>query len=256
MNNRNLIISIIVIVLVVVGIWGALRLSKNEQTANQQSNNENTEQTMEDTKQNADATNQEVANTEPVPSTVGCKRNFDENKLKTAAVDTKNKFVTLDITNFGQIKIQLYDTDAPKTVENFLRLVNSGYYDCITFHRIAQGFVIQAGDPTGTGSGGQSAFGAEFADELNPQTVSYKTGYKKGVVAMANRGPNTNTSQFFIMLEDKGLANNYTIFGKVVSGQDTVDKIGKLEVEAGVFGAGDGAPKEKVVISKAVISSK
>jgi cyclophilin family peptidyl-prolyl cis-trans isomerase len=89
--------------------------------------------------------------------------------------------------------------------------------------------MIQGGDPTGTGMGGP---GYKFDDELNPNTASYKAGYKKGVVAMANAGPNTNGSQFFIMHQDYPLPNNYTIFGHVVSGQDVVDKIANVQTGA------------------------
>ena len=96
-------------------------------------------------------------------------------------------------------------------------------------HRVIKGFMIQGGDPTGTGAGGP---GYQFADELNPNTSSYKAGYKKGVVAMANSGPDTNGSQFFIMTEDYPLPNSYTIFGKVVSGQDVVDAIANVKTGA------------------------
>lgn len=126
-------------------------------------------------------------------------------------------------TNYGKIEFVLYEKDAPKTVENFIKLADKGFYNGIIFHRVIKGFMIQGGDPTGTGMGGP---GYQFADELNPSALSYKEGYKKGVVAMANAGPNTNGSQFFIMLQDTPLPLNYTIFGKVVSGQDVVDKIG------------------------------
>jgi cyclophilin family peptidyl-prolyl cis-trans isomerase len=184
-----------------------------------------------------------------------CIRNFDPAKLN-AAINLKNQFVTLDVKDFGQIKVQLYDKDAPKTVENFLKLTNAGYYDCLTFHRVAKEFVVQTGDPSGDGSGGQSAFGGEFADELNANTPSYKTGYVKGVLAMANRGPNTNTSQFFITLADvnANLQKNYTIFGKVVAGMDVVEKIGKVDINPGIFGPTDGSPKVPVVITKATIT--
>lgn len=163
-------------------------------------------------------------------------------------IDIKNKFVTLNVQGFGDIKLELYDEDAPKAVENFLALTKKGYYDGIIFHRIIKGFMIQGGDPTGTGSGGESIFGETFADELNPDTASYRAGYVKGVLAMANRGPNTNGSQFFIMLEDTPLPHNYTIFGKVVVGQDVVDKIGSVATNPG------DSPKDKVVITKATIS--
>ncbi len=125
-------------------------------------------------------------------------------------------------TDLGDITFQTYDADAPKTVQNFITLAGKGFYDGVIFHRVIPGFMIQGGDPTGTGMGGP---GYKFEDELNPATDSYKAGYKKGVVAMANAGPNTNGSQFFIMVADYPLPNNYTIFGKVVSGQDIADKI-------------------------------
>lgn len=129
-------------------------------------------------------------------------------------------------TTKGDIDIQLYTPDAPKTVTNFATLAKKGYYDGLTFHRVVPGFVIQGGDPNGDGSGGYSIYGPTFADELNPNTPSYQTGYKQGVVAMANRGPNTNGSQFFIMLADNDqLPKNYTIFGKVTTGMDVVQKI-------------------------------
>lgn len=169
-------------------------------------------------------------------------------------IDISNKTVTLQ-TSMGNIIIELYDKDAPKTVENFICLAEKGYYNNVIFHRVAHGFVIQGGDPTGTGSGGQSIYGSPFEDELYPDTPSYQAGYLKGVVAMANSGANTNGSQFFIMLADHPeLPHNYTIFGKVISGQDVVDKIGSLPVTP-VFGPDDGAPTQKVYIQKAVVGN-
>ncbi len=134
----------------------------------------------------------------------------------------------------GDIKIELYPEDAPKTVENFSLLAGRGYFNGLTFHRVEPDFVVQGGDPNcqqgnsapGCGSGGKSAWGGFFKDELNPNTESYKRGYKEGVVAMANSGPNTNGSQFFIMLKDNdALPKNYSIFGRVTSGMDVVKKI-------------------------------
>ncbi|MFA5831141.1 MAG: peptidylprolyl isomerase [Candidatus Paceibacterota bacterium] len=133
--------------------------------------------------------------------------------------------ITLE-TSMGNIVFETYNNDAPKTVENFVTLAKKGFYNGVIFHRVISGFMIQGGDPTGTGMGGP---GYQFADELNPNAPSYKAGYKKGVVAMANAGSNTNGSQFFIMLEDYPLPNAYTIFGKVVSGQEVVDAIGKVQ---------------------------
>ena len=136
----------------------------------------------------------------------------------------KSPMITID-TNYGKIVFETYDADAPNTVSNFVKLVEKGFYNNLTFHRIIKGFMIQGGDPSGNGTGGP---GYQFADELNPNTASYKAGYTKGVGAMANAGPDTNGSQFFIMTEDYPLPNNYTIFGKVVSGQDVVDTIANL----------------------------
>jgi cyclophilin family peptidyl-prolyl cis-trans isomerase len=124
----------------------------------------------------------------------------------------------------GEIDIQLYTQDAPKTVTNFATLAKVGYYNNLTFHRV-EDWVIQGGDPNGNGSGGNSIYGPTFEDELNPNTQSYKDGYKIGVVAMANRGSNTNGSQFFILKTDYPLDHNYTIFGKVVNGIDVVKNI-------------------------------
>lgn len=256
MSNKTLGITIVIIILVAIGIVGAVRVMRNNNTETMTKDDSSTTQTQTPAD---DSMKQEETAPTPAPETAmavdGCTRKFDAEKLKTAKVDIAGKFVTLDVKNFGPIKIQFYDKDAPKTVENFLRLANSGYFDCLTFHRVAKGFVIQGGDPTGTGTGGDSAFGGKFADELNAATASYKTGYVKGTVAMANSGPNTNGSQFFIMLGDAELPHNYTIFGKVVSGQAAVDKIGAVDIIP-QLGPTDGAPKTKVVITKATISDK
>jgi len=132
-------------------------------------------------------------------------------------------------TNKGTIVFETYDNDAPKTVANFISLANKGFYNGLIFHRVIEGFMIQGGDPTGTGTGGP---GYKFADELNPNTDSYKAGYVRGTVAMANSGPNTNGSQFFIMHKDTPLPHNYTIFGKVISGMDVVDAIASTPVNS------------------------
>ncbi len=143
-----------------------------------------------------------------------------------SVADGLRHIITLK-TSMGDIRFGTYDTDAPKTVQNFITLAQKGFYKNLTFHRLIKGFMIQGGDPKGDGTGGP---GYTFADELNPNTSSYREGYKKGVVAMANAGPKTNTngSQFFIMLEDTPLPHDYTIFGKVISGQDVVDAIGSV----------------------------
>lgn len=120
------------------------------------------------------------------------------------------------MTDKGEIIFELFEEEAPKTVSNFIYLTKGGYYDGLTFHRYEPGFVIQGGDPTGNGSGGP---GYRFEDE------PVKRSYDKGIVAMANAGPNTNGSQFFIMLDDTRLPPLYTIFGKVTKGLDVVDQL-------------------------------
>ena len=128
----------------------------------------------------------------------------------------ENKKATIK-TNKGDIVIELYADKAPKTVSNFVYLSELKYYDGLKFHRVVPGFVIQGGDPTGTGSGGP---GYQFEDE--PVVGDYKAG----TLAMANAGPNTNGSQFFICLEDQaGLPKSYSLFGQVISGMDVVKKI-------------------------------
>jgi cyclophilin family peptidyl-prolyl cis-trans isomerase/uncharacterized protein (UPF0333 family) len=259
MRNKNIIIVIVVVVvLAVAAIAFWTKKSNTKQTGSISANQ--TEQAMNDN-QESNASNQQgqvagESTTKAAPSqtpSVDCKRDFNQDTLKNATVDFKNKTVELNVRGFGVIDLQLYDREAPKTVENFVRLVNAGYYNCITFHRVSKGFVIQSGDDTGTGTGGISAFGAPFADELDPNSTSYKAGYTKGVLAMANRGPNTNTSQFFILLADAPLPHNYTIFGKVTTGQDVVDTIGKVDITPSQFGPNDGAPVTPVVIDKATI---
>ncbi len=149
----------------------------------------------------------------------------DSTSTVTTTNNKKSHMITIE-TNYGKIVIETYDNDAPKTVSNFVTLANKGFYNGLTFHRVIKGFMIQGGDPKGNGTGGP---GYTFADELDPNTPSYVQGYKRGVVAMANAGPNTNGSQFFIMHEDNQLPHNYTIFGKVVSGQDVVDTIANVK---------------------------
>ncbi len=152
--------------------------------------------------------------------------------------------ITLD-TNKGKIVFQTYDVDAPKATANFITLANKGFYNGVIFHRVIKGFMIQGGDPTGTGRGGP---GYQFEDELNPNTASAKGGYTRGTVAMANAGPNTNGSQFFIMHSDYPLPHNYTIFGKVISGIDVVDKIADSETDPA------DKPLQNVVINKVTVT--
>ena len=150
-------------------------------------------------------------------------------------------------TNVGTIRFELLDEEAPKTAENFRLLAEAGKYDGVIFHRVIKGFMIQGGDPTGTGRGGQSAWGGRFNDEINRASELYRGPYARGTVAMANAGPNTNGSQFFIMHADYPLPPSYTKFGRVVEGQDVVDKIATAPT-----GPGD-QPVKEVVMEKVTI---
>ena len=129
-------------------------------------------------------------------------------------------------TNHGAIEIELFDDDAPKTVENFKKLAQDGFYDGVIFHRVISDFMIQGGDPTGTGSGGP---GYQFEDEFNEHKV------ERGALAMANAGPNTNGSQFFIVTADAcpWLDGKHTVFGRVTSGMDVVSAIEQVETGPG-----------------------
>ncbi|MFL6005637.1 MAG: peptidylprolyl isomerase [Gaiellaceae bacterium] len=125
-------------------------------------------------------------------------------------------------TSKGAIAVELFDDDAPKTVENFKKLARDGFYDGVIFHRVIPDFMIQGGDPTGTGSGGP---GYKFEDEFNEHKV------ERGALAMANSGPNTNGSQFFIVTADSApwLDGKHTVFGRVTDGMDAVDAISEVE---------------------------
>ncbi len=160
--------------------------------------------------------------------------------------------VALIETNYGNFKVQFYGDDAPKTVANFIKLAGEKYYDGLIFHRVIEKFMIQGGDPECVKTGGRCGTGGpgyRFEDELNPVTLSYKAGYKKGVMAMANSGPNTNGSQFFIMVADVPLPNAYTIFGKVIEGQSVVDAIGVVDTDS------NDKPLKPVTINKITIQS-
>lgn len=139
-------------------------------------------------------------------------------------------------TDQGAIEIEFFEAEAPTAVENFRLLAEHGYYDGLTFHRIVRGFMIQGGDPNGDGTGGESAWGGSFADEINAGSSLYRGGYQRGMVAMANAGPNTNGSQFFILHRDYELPPAYVIFARVTSGMDTVDVIADTRTTMGADG--------------------
>ena len=153
-------------------------------------------------------------------------------------------------TNVGTIRFELLEEDAPKTAENFRLLAEAGKYDGVIFHRVINGFMIQGGDPTGTGRGGQSAWGGRFDDEINRSSALYGGAYERGTVAMANAGPNTNGSQFFIMHADYPLPPSYTKFGRVIEGQDVVDKIATSPTDRG------DRPQSEVKMEKVTIEEE
>jgi peptidylprolyl isomerase len=147
-------------------------------------------------------------------------------------------------TNQGTIELRLFPEVAPKACENFVGLIEKGYYNGIIFHRVIPSFMLQGGDPTGTGSGGQSIWGRNFEDECKP-TVKFD---KKGLLAMANAGPGTNGSQFFITTAaTPWLHLKHTIFGEVTKGYDVVEKIERTATD------GSDRPKQKQAIVKATV---
>jgi cyclophilin family peptidyl-prolyl cis-trans isomerase len=163
---------------------------------------------------------------------------IDQNKKYTAVIDT----------DLGTMTAELYPQDAPVTVNNFVSLANDGFYNGVVFHRIIKDFMVQTGDPQGTGAGGP---GYKFNDE------KVTRNYERGTLAMANAGPNTNGSQFFICHADltTRLPKNYTIFGKLVGGLDTLDKIASVQVKAGPSGEAS-SPTTTVRITKITIQVK
>jgi cyclophilin family peptidyl-prolyl cis-trans isomerase len=158
---------------------------------------------------------------------------IDPNKAYTATIKTTDGDMTAD----------LYAKDAPMTVNNFVFLARQGYYDGVTFHRVIANFMIQTGDPTGTGRGGP---GYRFNDE------PVKRQYVRGTLAMANAGPNTNGSQFFIVQKDYALPPSYTIFGQLTSGLDVLDKIATTPTGPGA--GGPDTPKTPITINTITIS--
>ncbi len=151
------------------------------------------------------------------------------------------------ITNIGEIEIELYYDHAPKTVHNFGSLCEQNYYKNTIFHRIITDFMIQGGDPTGTGRGGESIYGSTFEDEITPELKHVGAG----VVSMANRGPNTNGSQFFITLAPTPwLDGKHTIFGRVSKGMKLVQRMGRVPVND------QNRPLEDIVILQSEASTQ
>ncbi len=155
-------------------------------------------------------------------------------------------------TEMGNITIEFYEDDSPTAVENFRLLAENGYYDGLTFHRVVEGFMIQGGDPRGDGTGGESAWGGTFDDDIDRSSTLYRRGYRRGIVAMANAGPDTNGSQFFIMHGNSRLQPNYVIFGNVVEGQQVVDALASVPTARSSSGE-MSRPTRPLVIRKVVV---
>ncbi len=206
---------VLVFLLFIVGIWFFVYRSGGE-----------TSQLNENSMSANDVVN---TNEEVVPSEIDINTN-NPGQINNVTDSKKKMNATLHTTE-GDITIEFFSTEAPKTVANFLKLAGEGFYDGVKFHRVIKDFMNQTGDPlskddTKSAYWGTGGPGYKFADEILPQSDLYtKIGYKKGIVAMANSGPNTNGSQFFIMAADYPLPALYTIFGKVTSGLDVVTKI-------------------------------
>lgn len=164
---------------------------------------------------------------------------------QTAAPEKGEQVVNMQ-TSKGTIKIRLFPEQAPKTVENFVGLTGKGYYDGIIFHRVIPDFMIQGGDPTGTGTGGESLWGGKFEDEFSPELKNIQ-----GALSMANAGPGTNGSQFFIVQAESTpwLDGKHSVFGQVFEGMDVVDAIISVERD------GRDKPLEEVVMEKVTVET-
>ncbi len=160
-----------------------------------------------------------------------------------SSFDTSKQYIATLKTTEGDITIEFTADKTPKTVENFVTLARKNFYDNTIFHRVIKGFMIQGGDPKGNGTGGP---GYKFDDE------PFDGDYTRGTVAMANAGPNTNGSQFFIMHKNYALPKNYVIFGHVTKGLDVVDKVAEAEVTYGPSGEGSTPVKPVKILSVAI----
>ena len=162
-------------------------------------------------------------------------------------IPEKGEQIIVMETSMGDIKLRLFPDFAPKTVENFVGLADKGYYDGLTFHRVMDDFMIQGGDPLGNGTGGESLWGKKFEDEFSPNLKNLR-----GALSMANAGPNTNGSQFFIVQKEGGTAwlnGAHTVFGQVIDGMDVVDDIAEVDVDAA------SKPLEDVVMEKVTVET-
>jgi cyclophilin family peptidyl-prolyl cis-trans isomerase len=187
---------------------------------------------------------------------IGCKdsnsnNNNGSNVMTDSTLTNDSLLVAVIQTNMGTIEVELFEKQTPKTVENFAGLAQKGYYDSVIFHRVIDKFMIQSGDPTGTGRGGESLWGGKFEDEFDASLKHTEPG----ILSMANAGPNTNGSQFFItVIPTPWLDGKHSVFGKVINGMDIVYAISKVETSQ----PGDRPLKdvvmEKVTVEKRAVS--
>jgi cyclophilin family peptidyl-prolyl cis-trans isomerase len=192
-----------------------------------------------------------VASLVAVLWTAGCDSSPGNPKVPAGAKSSGGMHAVIE-TDKGPIEIEFLADESPKAVENFRLLAEHGYYDGLTFHRIVKGFMIQGGDPLGDGTGGQSAWGPPFADDIKEDSPLYRAGYRRGLIAMANSGPNTNGSQFFILHDDYPLPPRYVIFAKVTAGMDIVDALANTPTTIGPDG-GRSRPLTPPVIKKVTV---
>jgi cyclophilin family peptidyl-prolyl cis-trans isomerase len=230
---------------VVTGLFSAsLLMGCGTQTGNQ--SDTTNQQSSNQSSTDQQSTDQSSAGTQP---STGHK---SWSKPPAMSIDTKKTYDAVINTSLGSFTIELFAKDAPITVNNFVFLANQHYYDNILFHRVIKDFMIQTGDPKGDGTGGP---GYSFQDEL-----SRKYQYGPGIVAMANSGPNTNGSQFFICTgEQSKILNqqpNYTIFGKVISGMDVVEKIASVPIGESTPDGAISKPKDPVYMKSVQIETK
>lgn len=224
MKKDSILVVVLLIFLFFVGTLSIKKMSKN--TAQKTTNNTNINYQQKE---------------ESMPASLSANKKMNQPEM---IVDQNKKYEATLHTSEGDITISLNTQETPITANNFLYLAQNKFYDQTIFHRVIDGFMIQGGDPRGDGTGGP---GYQFADE------EFSGEYVRGTVAMANAGPNTNGSQFFIMHQDYALQPNYVIFGQVISGMETVDKIATAQVTNN-FSGELSKPVEPVIINSITIS--
>jgi cyclophilin family peptidyl-prolyl cis-trans isomerase len=234
MQNKNIILVLLLVPFIIVAAVLILSAKPNDGTSSAGISNDFN-----------NTTQQSTPSSEPSQS---APESADQKTMQkpTMEIDKTKQYTAVLNTTAGKITISLHANETPITVNNFVYLAKKGFYDNTIFHRVIKDFMIQGGDPSGDGSGGP---GYSFEDE------PFTGDYKRGVVAMANRGPNTNGSQFFIMHADQALPKNYVIFGEVTEGLDTVDKIAGAPVTTNAMGE-KAKPITPVVVNSVEIIEK